>query len=587
MGAGGWALAAFPLYADPTDDEQRQLKTAEQSFKDGAFDLCNSRVAALLKKYPKTELAAQAEVLQAQALYQLGRSDAAVAAMNLPVDQVPENLRAETLFWQAESLLDLGKWPDAEQKYRALLALKDVGDRLDSANLGLALALFKQGKEAEAQQLIQTLIKEKGGSTAGQQAQLLLAKIELGKKQFKEAITGFEALLATQPEKSVAFETDYWLGETYAANGQPEKAVDAYQRVTGDPQAFPKTLVARAWLGLGLAQHALRQNDQAMLAYEQTYKLTENGSTQHDAFLAYLENARSSGQLPEAVAKLQEFAKTSGVSAPGALFAIGSVLAEDHQDDKAIGTLESLLVAYGTSPWVPAANAKLGELYARAGKIDQAVKALQNCISSTSDPDLVRNARFQLGYVLLNQSHDFAGAAAQFAQIADGTDPSAENAMYNLLLAQASLGKPDIFLKTDADFERRFPKSGYLKAIALAKGQLFAAANKPEDAKAAYQKGIALGGTGPEQEALLNHLADLQYQTNDLEGTLATCKMLVDQFPNDALAAAQRGVLVSYELKKLNEDQVETALVDLAHKYNNLAGAPRGLFPPRRILLLS
>jgi tetratricopeptide (TPR) repeat protein len=576
--AAAITLALLPLHADPTDDETKALKAAEQSFQDGAFDLCNTRVASLLKKYPKSELAAQAELLQARALYQLGRSDAALAALNLPLDQVPENLRADTLFWQAESLLDLGKWPDAEQKFRALLAVKDIGDRVDSANLDLAWTLFMQGKEADALPLIEALIKEKSGGKSGQQAQLLLAKIELAKKQFKDAINGLETLLATNPEKGVAFETEYWLGETYAANGQPDRAVKAYQQVTGDPEAFPKTLVARAWLGLGNAQHALQQNDQAMLAYEQTYQLTESETTQQDAFHAYLENARASGQLPEAVAKLQEFAKTSDVSAPGALFAIGSVLAEDHQDDKAIGILESLLVAYGTSTWVPATNEQLGELYARAGKVDQALKALAACIATSTDPGLLRNAHFQLGYVLLKQSHDDNGAAAQFALISAGTDSSAENASYNFLLAQAYLGKTDAFLKADADFEKRFPRSAYLKAIDLARGQLLADANKTDDAKAAYQKGIALGGTGPDQLALLNALADLQYQTNDLAGTLATCNQIVAQFPNDSLAAAQRAVLVSYELKNLTEDQVEAKLMELAHKYNNVAGAPEAYF---------
>ena len=217
---GALALALLPLRAEPSDDEKKALRTAEQSFKDGAFDLCSDRIASLLKKYPKTELAAKAEVLQARALYQLGRSDAALTALNLPPDQVPENLRSDTLFWQAESLLDLGKWPEAEQKYRALLAVKDIAtDRVDAANLGLAWALFKQGRETDALPLIQALIQNKGGTPAGQQAQLLLAKVELAKKQFKEAIAGLEALLAAQPEKGVAFETDYWLGETYAANG--------------------------------------------------------------------------------------------------------------------------------------------------------------------------------------------------------------------------------------------------------------------------------------------------------------------------------------------------------------------------------
>jgi tetratricopeptide (TPR) repeat protein len=578
ISAGTLLVALLPLRADPSDDETKAFQAAQQSFTDGAFDLCNSRVITLLKKYPRTELAPQAEILQARALYQLGRNEAALAALNLPLAQVPTPLQAETLFWQAATLLELDKWPEAEQKYRALLALKDAGNRTDDANIGLAWALFKQGREVDALPLIQSLIKSKGGTSSGQQAQLLLAKMELAKGQFKDAIAGLTALLGAQPEKDLAFETNYWLGETYAANNQPDLAVTAYQVVTNDPQAFPRLLVAQAWLGLGRTQHLLQKNDQAMLAYEQAYQLTENETTRLDAFHSYLECARASGQLPEAVAKLQEFARTTDLSAPAALFAIGSVLAEDGEDDKAIGILESLLVAYSTSPWVPAANNQLGQLYARTGKPDQAIKALQNCIGASTDPQLVRTARFQLGYVLLKQTKDYAGAAAQFAQVSDGTDAQAENASYNFLLAQAYLNKNDIFTKAEADFEKRFPKSGYQKALALAQGQLLAGAGKTDDAKAAYQKAIATGGSGPDQEALLNALANLQYQTNDLEGALATWKAITDQFPNDALEAAQKGIQVSYELKKLTDDQVEDALGKLALKYKSSAGTPEVYF---------
>jgi TolA-binding protein len=572
------SISGTIVHADPSDDEVKALKSAEQSYKDGAFDLCNARVAALLKRYPKTELAPEAQLLQAQALYQLGRSDAAFAALTLPINQVPENLRANTLFWQAESLLDLEKWPDAEQKYRALLALKDIGGRADAANLGLAWSLFKQGRETDALPIIQSLIKSKGGNPAGQQAQLLLAKIQLAKGQFGDAINSFETLLASSPTRAVVFEADYWLGETYAANNQPDRAAAAFQRVTGDPQAFPKALVAKAWLGLGRAQQALQHNDDAVTAFQQTYQLTENPGTQHDAFIAYLENARAGGTLPEAVAKLQDFAKSSDTAAPDALLAIGTVLAEDNQDDKAIGILESLLVAYPSSSWIPATNLELGQLYARAGKIDQAVKAFQNCIAANLDPNLVRNAHFQLGYVLLKQSHDYNGAVAEFTKITDGTDAQAENASLNLLLAYANLGKLDAFTKAEADFDKRFPKSTHLKAIALAKGQLLAAANKTDDAKAAYQAGIALPGGGPDQEELLKSLGDLQYQTTDIPGAIATWKTLISQFPNDALAPAQRIVTAQLELKQITEDQAETQLVDLAHKYNNLTGAPDAYF---------
>ena len=86
--AGLLGTALVSLRADPTDDEARSLKDAQQSLKEGAFDLANDRAAALLKKYPKSELAPQAELIEAEALYQLGRSDAVLAALNLSPNQM-------------------------------------------------------------------------------------------------------------------------------------------------------------------------------------------------------------------------------------------------------------------------------------------------------------------------------------------------------------------------------------------------------------------------------------------------------------------------------------------------------------------
>jgi len=577
LAAGLLGASLFPLHADPSDDEARSLKAAEQSLKEGAFDLADQRAAALLKKFPKSELAPEAELVEAQSLYQLGRSDAVLAALNLNAGQMKPREWADAVYWQAEALLDLGRWAEAEQKFRALLALKDDNGHGDQAQLGLAWTLFKQGKEGDALALIDTLIKNRGGAT-GQYGQLLRAKIELSNRQFKEAIASLNALLAQSPEKQVVYEANYWLGETFAANNQPDKAAAAYQVITGDAQAFPRWVVARAWFGLGRVQHAMQQNDQAMLAYQQAYQLTENPATQLEAFRAYLNCAKDSNQLPDAVTKLQDFAKSSDAAAPAALLAIGTALADTQDDARAIGVLESLLVAYPASAAIPAANDELGQLYARGNRVPAAIKALNACIAAATDPELIRSARSQLGCVLLNQARDYAGAAAQFAQISAGTDAAAENASYNWLLALANMGKTEAFLKGEADFEKRFPKSSYLKALALAEGRLLTAAGKTDDAKTAFQRGIAAPGTSSDQEALLNALAHLQDQTNDLAGALASYQAIVDQFPNDSFAAAQRVILVKYELKQLNENQVEDALVKLAQKYKDLPAAPDAYF---------
>jgi outer membrane protein assembly factor BamD (BamD/ComL family) len=271
-------LAAVPLRAEPSDDEKKALATAEQSYHDGAFDVVNDRVAALLKKYPKSELAPQAEILQAQALYQLGRDDAAAAAFTLPIGQVPAPLQADTLYWQAQALLDAQKWPQAEAKFRQLLALRDLGTHAGDGDLGLAWSIFNQGREAEALPIIEGLFKDHRNPGPAQQAGLLLAKVQLAKGQFPQAIASLQALAATSPDAELSFKVNYWLGEAYAGNNQPDQAAASFRLVTEAPQAFPKWLVAAANLGLGSAERTLGQFDQAATAYEKAYELAENES---------------------------------------------------------------------------------------------------------------------------------------------------------------------------------------------------------------------------------------------------------------------------------------------------------------------
>jgi tetratricopeptide (TPR) repeat protein len=570
-------LAALPLRAEPSDDENRMLAQAQQAFHDGAFDVVSDRVTDLVKKFPKSELLPQAELLQGQALYQLGRDDAAVAAFTVPIDQVPEPLRADTLFWQAQSLLDAEKWSEAEQRFRTLLALRNLGGHAGDADLGLAWAVFKQGRETEAMPIILNLLADKKNLEPLQQAELLLGKVQIAKGQFPDAIKSLQALLATKPEPGLTFEGNYWLGEAYASNNEPALAVDAYRAVTDVPSAFPKFLVAQANLGLGRAEHALGQFDLAATAYEKAYQLAENENARLDAFRAFLESARDAKQLPEAIATLQEFAKNFPDSAPAALFAIGLVLAEDGQEDKAIGTLETLLVAYSKSSWAAAANDQLGRLYARAGKPDLAIKALQACIDGSQDPAVVRNAHLQLGQVLLDRGN-YPDAAAQFALISDGTDAQAEEASFNFLLAQAKLAKLDVFLKAEADFEKRFPNSTYLKKVALTEGVLLTEVGKTDEAKAAYKKGLGTDVATPDQATLLRAYAELQYQTNDLAGALETNQRIVNLFPNDSLEAAESVIQISYELKKLGDDQAAQAFAALTQKYGKTPQGAEAFF---------
>jgi tetratricopeptide (TPR) repeat protein len=189
----------------------------------------------------------------------------------------------------------------------------------------------------------------------------------------------------------------------------------------------------------------------------------------------------------------------------------------------------------------------------------------------------VRTARFQLGQ-LLYDGGDYAGAAAQFAQVSAGTDAQAEDASFNFLLAQAKLSKPDVFMKADTDFVKRFPKSAYLKKLALTQGMLLMAQGKTSDAQAALERGLGADVATPDQKTLLRALADLEYQTGDLAGAFDTNQRIIKLFPDDSLEASEIAIRIDYELKKLTDDQAEQALAALTQKYGKTLGGAEAYF---------
>ena len=322
----------------------------------------------------------------------------------------------------------------------------------------------------------------------------------------------------------------------------------------------------------------LVQGDEAVAAYDQAFRLTENATTQVSAFHAYLESARTAGGLLDAVARLQEYARASPQAAPSALLAIGVVLAEAGEDEKATGYLESLLLDHPKSACEAQAEAQLGRIYARTGRPDQAIQAWESCIAVSSDPGLLRSARFQLGTLDLQTGHA-SNAVAPLEMLSGGTDGLAESAAYDLVMVEASLNQPETLAEKISAFRKNFPHSARLAAIALIEGQALVRQGKLDDAQAAFATGLTINpASRDDRSALLQALADLQYQTGELEGARQTCLTLVSQSPDDSLNAAQRVLLIGLEEKKLTADEVEQGLADLARKYQKRAAGAEALF---------
>lgn len=582
------SAATPPAVATATADENRSLKDLQTLFDEGLFEKTDAGAKAFLQRFPSSPLKDDVRFLQGKALYYTGEYGPALAAFTVPVKELPDALVASFLFWQGETETGLEKWPEAEKAYRDVLSQAGDSPLAPQAQLGLAWALFKEGNEADARALLASLMQASPPTEAGEKAALVLAKIEIADNQLDGpggASATLEALLARKVHPAALFEANYWRGEIAQLRGQYADAVTDYRIVTDDPKAFPGPLVAEAWFGLGSAYQKLNQHDKAMQALEQAFTLGSAEQMRLASFRLYLESAQAQQRLPEAQAKLRDFAKNdhSPVTASAALFAIASSQAANNAGDEAIGTLEALLTAYPQTIWRPAALFQLGQLYVDKGAPDSALTAFQNCLDAGASPTMAGEAEFKSGEIWFARG-DFAKAADFFQKAAGSVDapsPIAEKALFNLLLSEAQAKNLDGYLKTDADFEKLFPKSAYLGRVKLELARLYEKSGQEENARTTYE--AALQGTlDPEQHSLLLlRLADLDRDANPphLDDALKLYNEIID-LPNDPRApeAAYDAVMVSYEAGKLTPQQTRDGLLELAGRFEKSAIAPNMLF---------
>lgn len=557
-----------------------QFQSSQQAMEDGLFDLCLQRVEGLLKKYPQTELKAEAKFLQAKSYFYLGQYEAAQGLLKAPAKQTAEKIRSEYLLLQSETAMAREDWANAENRYRELLSEFPKEKMVQQAQLGLAMSLIKQQKESDARQLLQTLIKSQGKEIPGQRAALYLALLSFSQKQYKEAITQLEALRASKPRPEVLYETHYWLGEALLEQQRWAEAVASFEKVTGDPKAFPKELVAKACLGQGSALEGMKEGDKTLAILEKAYLVAETERVKLSAFRHVLDSARKQKRLPEVVAKLQEYASKNPEksNAAAALYSIALAYSDNDDEAKGIATLEAMLVAYPKSPWRAPIFLQLGRLYQNQNRVEDSLQALKRAMDENPIASVRAQIQFELGEIHFRQKN-YTEAIQNFERAAQEDTDVAERSLFNILLAQSQQGQLAAFTKVEERFLKQFPNSPLRDKLVLEKAALFQRVGQNDEAKKSFEKAIGQSGSG-QQPLLQLRYADLLYQSQQYEEASQLYEKLAQQHPDDTIfpEAAYKAIFAGLATKKVTQTQSVDALLALLKRYPKHPLTPSLLF---------
>jgi hypothetical protein len=146
-------------------------------------------------------------------------------------------------------LFHLGDYYNALTELKRFTLLYPQHARYDAAQILMGLALQEDGLYDDAFSHFQRLSQEESETDVGQVAAFKLGEIRFLQQQHRQAIDYFARFLRTFPEGSLAPQTTYLLGLSWALDGQREQA----QRIlTAVPTRHPLSEPALA------LQHALQ-----------------------------------------------------------------------------------------------------------------------------------------------------------------------------------------------------------------------------------------------------------------------------------------------------------------------------------------
>ncbi|MEZ5405564.1 MAG: tetratricopeptide repeat protein [Verrucomicrobiia bacterium] len=554
-----------------SDEEKSEVQVIQKIMDDGLFFYAEVKLKKFLANYPESEFQKQARLWLGQSQYSLGQFEQAIATLKPNVESKNQPWRETSLFYTASAYADNQQWDKAENFYRMLLA--ENSQARDETILGLAWVLLNQNKVTEGQELLKAVVEDKKNQPLAQLAKIVLAKDRIRRGDYEEAKFFLTELKEEKLSSKVKYEVELWLGKIAFTNKNFSQARHYFETIALDPQAFPKSVVAQAILGLGESLLSLGEADEALSLFEKNIVSANQEGNVLVATKYYIQAAKQLGNRgASALSHLQDLISKNldKPFAAACLYAIGEAQIQEQQKEAAKITWNQIVDHFPETSWHSLALCRLGEMEWNGTNVENAVTLFQRAMETKTDSALVSEAQFRLGEVYFS-NQKYAEAYTNFLAVLEnaGAGPLKEKAVFNALLALSKQNRITEFNQLKSRFASLFPESLLQEQTIQEQAQLYARSGQGERARERWQ---LLLDNYPESESRARVMLaigqsfydEAKYQEAVDELTLVTRKFS----EGDIFVSAEFLKLCAlYQIDRKNADQILNQLQALLAQF--------------------
>jgi TolA-binding protein len=524
---------ATVVWAKPGDAESKALTIAKKAFQDSQYDVAATKLQDFQKTYPKSDLIPEAGLLLGQSFFFQGTKEKALEIFQNPPSGLSDEQKGDYLFWKAETLFSQEKWDLSAETYRTFIKAHPANPHLNEALLHLSEALLSNTHPDEAQDILTPLLALKTTDKQRHPAVLQMARIFTSTGNYTEAINLLNLLLEEKLERSVLYPAAYLAGEVSLQTKNAAEAKLHFNKITGDGRAYPKSLVAKAWLGTGTAEEALQKWSQAADAYEKALEFSDQPALVESSVVRYLNAHTKSATLAKGTLKVRQLARDRKEIGPIGFYAIGKFYFDAKNYDAAISEMDNFINSNPDSSWATTARLLIADCLYQKKDTEAAITAFNDLIKQKKSKETVLQARLRLAEISYERA-DYPVAAENFLAVSSSDSALSglpEEAGFRGLVSLARSGNLEEFAQQFKLFSTKFPASSRLGELQLEQAALLDQAGKGDEARKLYEA-VAISSADNKAEALLRLGRSALQAPADYNKAISTLTMLEKEYPN-------------------------------------------------------